>query len=157
MINRYHALALNLATAQELDQITDMAFRINDILRQILLAANIRLIDFKLEFGRLPDGTIILADEISPDTCRFWDATTGAHLDKDLFRRDLGGRGGRLPGSDAPPGDRINGGLLWRSLQPGLRNGYFLRRGLSLSSGYPPGRHGDLSPGRGLPAADPQH
>ena len=91
MINRYHALALNLATAQELDQITDMAFRINDILRQILLAANIRLIDFKLEFGRLPDGTIILADEISPDTCRFWDATTGAHLDKDLFRRDLGG------------------------------------------------------------------
>lgn len=91
MINRYHALALNLATVQELDQITDMAFRINDILRQILLAANIRLIDFKLEFGRLPDGTIILADEISPDTCRFWDATTGAHLDKDLFRRDLGG------------------------------------------------------------------
>lgn len=91
MINRYHALALNLATAQELDQITDMAFQINDILRQILLAANIRLIDFKLEFGRLPDGTIILADEISPDTCRFWDATTGAHLDKDLFRRDLGG------------------------------------------------------------------
>ena len=91
MINRYHALALNLATAQELDQITDMAFRINDILRQILLAANIRLIDFKLEFGRLPDGTIILADEISPDTCRFWDATPGAHLDKDLFRRDLGG------------------------------------------------------------------
>ena len=91
MINRYHALALNLATAQELDRITDMAFRINDILRQILLAANIRLIDFKLEFGRLPDGTIILADEISPDTCRFWDATTGAHLDKDLFRRDLGG------------------------------------------------------------------
>ena len=91
MINRYHALALNLATAQELDQITDMAFRINDILRQILLEANIRLIDFKLEFGRLPDGTIILADEISPDTCRFWDATTGAHLDKDLFRRDLGG------------------------------------------------------------------
>lgn len=91
MINRYHALALNLATAQELDRITDMAFRINDILRQILLEANIRLIDFKLEFGRLPDGTIILADEISPDTCRFWDATTGAHLDKDLFRRDLGG------------------------------------------------------------------
>ena len=91
MINRYHALALNLATAQELDRSTDMAFRINDILRQILLEANIRLIDFKLEFGRLPDGTIILADEISPDTCRFWDATTGAHLDKDLFRRDLGG------------------------------------------------------------------
>ena len=63
----------------------------NDILSQYLLGFNIRLIDFKLEFGRLPDGTIVLADEISPDTCRFWDATTGAHLDKDLFRRDLGG------------------------------------------------------------------
>ena len=56
-----------------------------------MLKFNIRLIDFKLEFGRLPDGTIVLADEISPDTCRFWDAATGAHLDKDLFRRDLGG------------------------------------------------------------------
>ena len=63
----------------------------NDILSQYLLGFNIRLIDFKLEFGRLPDGSIVLADEISPDTCRFWDATTGAHLDKDLFRRDLGG------------------------------------------------------------------
>ena len=61
------------------------------MLKKILLDANIRLIDFKLEFGRLADGTIILADEISPDTCRFWDATTGAHLDKDLFRRDMGG------------------------------------------------------------------
>ena len=91
MINRYHALALNLATAQELDQITDMAFRINDILRQILLEANIRLIDFKLEFGRTSDGTIVLADEISPDTCRFWDAETNEKLDKDRFRRDMGG------------------------------------------------------------------
>ena len=91
MINHYHALALGLATQEEIDTITNMAFKINEILKEILLAANIRLIDFKLEFGRLSDGTIILADEISPDTCRFWDATTGAHLDKDLFRRDLGG------------------------------------------------------------------
>lgn len=91
MINHYHALALGLATQEEIDTITNMAFKINEILKEILLAANIRLIDFKLEFGRLSDGTIILADEISPDTCRYWDATTGAHLDKDLFRRDLGG------------------------------------------------------------------
>ena len=67
------------------------AFKVNEVLKKIMLDANIRLIDFKLEFGRLSDGTIILADEISPDTCRFWDATTGAHLDKDLFRRSLGG------------------------------------------------------------------
>ena len=74
-----------------IDTITKYAFQVNDILSQYLLGFNIRLIDFKLEFGRLPDGSIVLADEISPDTCRFWDATTGAHLDKDLFRRDLGG------------------------------------------------------------------
>ena len=91
LINRYHALALKLATAEELDIIDKYAFRINDILKAYLKSFNIDLIDFKLEFGRLPDGTIVLADEISPDTCRFWDATTGAHLDKDLFRRDLGG------------------------------------------------------------------
>ena len=76
---------------EEIDTITKYAFQVNDILSQYLLGFNIRLIDFKLEFGRLPDGSIVLADEISPDTCRFWDATTGAHLDKDLFRRDLGG------------------------------------------------------------------
>lgn len=91
LINHYHALAMNLATQEELDTIASYAFKINEVLKGILLEANIRLIDFKLEFGRLEDGTIILADEISPDTCRFWDATTGAHLDKDLFRRDLGG------------------------------------------------------------------
>ena len=79
------------ATQEEIDTITKYAFQVNDILSQYLLGFNIRLIDFKLEFGRLPDGSIVLADEISPDTCRFWDATTGAHLDKDLFRRDLGG------------------------------------------------------------------
>lgn len=91
LINHYHALAMNLATQEELDTIASYAFKVNEVLKGILLEANIRLIDFKLEFGRLEDGTIILADEISPDTCRFWDATTGAHLDKDLFRRDLGG------------------------------------------------------------------
>ena len=91
LINHYHALALGLATQEEMDTIAAYAFKINEILKGILLGANIRLIDFKLEFGRLADGQIILADEISPDTCRFWDATTGAHLDKDLFRRDLGG------------------------------------------------------------------
>ena len=90
-INHYYALALGLATQEEIDTITKYAFKINEVLKKILLDVNIRLIDFKLEFGRLSDGTIILADEISPDTCRFWDATTGAHLDKDLFRRDLGG------------------------------------------------------------------
>ena len=90
-INHYYALALDLATQEELDTIAKYAFKVNEVLKKIMLDANIRLIDFKLEFGRLSDGTIILADEISPDTCRFWDATTGAHLDKDLFRRSLGG------------------------------------------------------------------
>lgn len=90
-INNYYALALDLATEEEIETITNYSFKINEILKKILLDANIRLVDFKLEFGRLADGTIILADEISPDTCRFWDATTGAHLDKDLFRRDMGG------------------------------------------------------------------
>ena len=91
LINHYHALALELATQEEIDTISADAFKVNEILSKYLLQFNIRLIDFKLEFGRLADGTIVLADEISPDTCRFWDATTGAHLDKDLFRRDLGG------------------------------------------------------------------
>ena len=91
LINHYHALALELATQEEIDTISAYAFKVNEILSRYLLQFNIRLIDFKLEFGRLADGTIVLADEISPDTCRFWDATTGAHLDKDLFRRDLGG------------------------------------------------------------------
>lgn len=91
LINHYHALALELATQEEIDTISAYAFKVNEILSKYLLQFNIRLIDFKLEFGRLADGAIVLADEISPDTCRFWDATTGAHLDKDLFRRDLGG------------------------------------------------------------------
>lgn len=91
LINHYHALAMGLATQEEIDTISAYAFKVNEILSAYLRDFNIRLIDFKLEFGRLADGTIVLADEISPDTCRFWDATTGAHLDKDLFRRDLGG------------------------------------------------------------------
>lgn len=90
LINEYHALALGLATREEIERIKSMAFRVNDILKQYFLRLNVRLVDFKLEFGRLPDGTIVLADEISPDTCRFWDATTGEKLDKDRFRRDMG-------------------------------------------------------------------
>ena len=91
LLNSYHALALGLATKEEIETIKTMAFRVNEILKAYFLKLNVRLVDFKLEFGRLPDGKIVLADEISPDTCRFWDATTGAHLDKDLFRRNMGG------------------------------------------------------------------
>ena len=89
MINEYHALAMDLATQAELDQIAEMSFKVNKILSEYLLPLNIELIDFKLEFGRY-QGRIILADEISPDTCRFWDTVTHAKLDKDRFRRDLG-------------------------------------------------------------------
>lgn len=91
MINNYQILALELATEQELDEIAKIAFAVNTELQKIFAAVNIRLIDFKIECGRLDDGTIILADEISPDTCRLWDATTNDKLDKDRFRRDLGG------------------------------------------------------------------
>ena len=91
LLNRYHALALKLATADEIDLIEKYAFRVNEVLKEYFLKLNITLVDFKLEFGRLPDGTIVLADEISPDTCRFWDKDTGEKLDKDRFRRDLGG------------------------------------------------------------------
>jgi len=91
LLNRYHALALKLATPEEIDTIERYAFKINDVLKAYFLKLNITLVDFKLEFGRLPDGTIVLADEISPDTCRFWDKDTGEKLDKDRFRRDLGG------------------------------------------------------------------
>ena len=90
-INHYYALALDLATQEELDTIAKYAFKVNEVLKKIMLDANIRLVDFKLEFGRLSDGTIILADEISPDTCRFWDSKTHEKLDKDRFRRDMGG------------------------------------------------------------------
>ena len=91
LINSYHALALGLATKDEIETIKSMAFRVNDILREYFLRLNVKLVDFKLEFGRLPDGRIVLADEIFPDTCRFWDAVTGEKLDKDRFRRDMGG------------------------------------------------------------------
>ena len=91
LLNRYHALALKLATAEEIDTIEKYAFKVNEVLKAFWLSAGVTLVDFKLEFGRLADGTIVLADEISPDTCRLWDAKTGEKLDKDRFRRDLGG------------------------------------------------------------------
>lgn len=90
MVNEYHIYAMNLATPEEVKTISYYALRVNEILAEFLSHAKIELIDFKLEFGRLPDGAIILADEISPDTCRFWDSETGEKLDKDRFRRDLG-------------------------------------------------------------------
>ena len=90
LLNEYHALALKLATREEIDQIKQMAFKVNDLLRAFFDRCGVALIDFKLEFGRLSDGTIVLADEISPDTCRFWDKNTHEKLDKDRFRRDLG-------------------------------------------------------------------
>ena len=90
LINDYHALAMRLATPEEIETIKKMAFAVNDIMKDFFKTLNIDLIDFKLEFGRFK-GSIILADEISPDTCRFWDMTTGEKLDKDRFRRDMGG------------------------------------------------------------------
>ncbi len=91
LINEYHALALKLAAKEEIDEIIKTAFRINEVLKEYFLSLDVKLVDFKLEFGRLADGTVVLADEISPDTCRFWDAKTNEKLDKDRFRRDLGG------------------------------------------------------------------
>ena len=88
-INSYYIRALNLATDEEMEWVKTYSFRINDILKSYLDGFGIELIDFKLEFGRF-DGKVILADEISPDTCRFWDKATGKKLDKDRFRRDLG-------------------------------------------------------------------
>ncbi len=91
MINEYHIAAMGFASKKEVEEISAYALRINEILREYLKKDNIDLIDFKLEFGRLADGNIVLADEISPDTCRFWDSLTGEKLDKDRFRRDMGG------------------------------------------------------------------
>jgi len=91
MVNEYHIAAIGWASDEEMRLIADYALRINDFLRRYLKDLVVDLIDFKLEFGRLQDGTIVLADEISPDTCRFWDSKTGEKLDKDRFRRDLGG------------------------------------------------------------------
>lgn len=91
MVNEYHIAAIGAATPEELQAIAGYSWKINQELGEYLKAVGIELIDFKLEFGRDSNGKVILADEISPDTCRFWDVKTHAHLDKDLFRRDLGG------------------------------------------------------------------
>ena len=90
LINSYHALALKLATKEEIETIKTLAFKVNEVLKKYFLGLGIELVDFKLEFGRTHDGKIVLADEISPDTCRFWDSKTHEKLDKDRFRRDLG-------------------------------------------------------------------
>ena len=90
MLNRWHIMALDLAKIDELNQMEHVALSVNNILRELLKAKNVDLIDFKLEFGRF-DGEVILADEISPDNCRFWDTVTHEKLDKDRFRHDLGG------------------------------------------------------------------
>jgi phosphoribosylaminoimidazole-succinocarboxamide synthase len=91
LINEYHAIALNLAGPNEIARITDMAFHINEVLKAYFATINVELVDFKLEFGRVMGDYIVLADEISPDTCRLWDAITHEKLDKDRFRRDMGG------------------------------------------------------------------
>ena len=91
LLNSYHALALKLATAEEIETIKKYAFTVNDVLKAFWAECGVTLVDFKLEFGKLSDGTIVLADEISPDTCRLWDSKTHEKLDKDRFRRDMGG------------------------------------------------------------------
>ena len=90
MVNEYHIMAMGWVSKPVLDQIAAYALRINELLTAYLKEVNIELIDFKLEFGITNDGQLVLADEISPDTCRFWDTRTGEKLDKDRFRRDLG-------------------------------------------------------------------
>ena len=91
LLNSFHALDLKLATAEEIDTIKRYAFQVNDFLKALWAECGVILVDFKLEFGRLADGSIVLADEISPDTCRLWDEKTHEKLDTDRFRRDLGG------------------------------------------------------------------
>lgn len=91
LLNEYHAIAMKLATREEIDTIKRYAFGVNEQLKAFWAECGVILVDFKLEFGRLPDGSIVLADEISPDTCRLWDSKTYEKLDKDRFRRDLGG------------------------------------------------------------------
>ncbi len=91
LLNTFHAKALHLATDDEINTIKKYSFKVNEVLKNFWAECGVTLVDFKLEFGRLSDGTLILADEISPDTCRLWDSTTGEKLDKDRFRRDLGG------------------------------------------------------------------
>lgn len=91
LINGYHAVSCGFATQEDIDTIKKYAFKVNEVLKEYFLSIGVELIDFKLEFGKTSDGTIVLADEISPDTCRFWDSKTHEKLDKDRFRRDLGG------------------------------------------------------------------
>ena len=91
LMDEYHAVAMKLATREEIDTIKRYAFGVNEQLKAFWAECGVTLVDFKLEFGRLPDGSIVLADEISPDTCRLWDSITHEKLDKDRFRRDLGG------------------------------------------------------------------
>lgn len=91
LINARHALALKLATPEEIEKIEEYTFKLNEVLKETFKKLNLRLVDFKVEYGRDKDGNIVLADEISPDTCRLWDLDTGEKLDKDRFRRDLGG------------------------------------------------------------------
>ena len=91
LINGYHAVSCGFATREEVERIKELAFMVNDVLKEYFASIGVELIDFKLEFGKTADGTIVLADEISPDTCRFWDIKTHEKLDKDRFRRDLGG------------------------------------------------------------------
>lgn len=91
LINGYHAVSCGFATREEVERIKEMAFKVNDVLKEYFATIGVELIDFKLEFGKTADGEIVLADEISPDTCRFWDINTHEKLDKDRFRRDLGG------------------------------------------------------------------
>jgi phosphoribosylaminoimidazole-succinocarboxamide synthase len=90
LINDYHAVAIGASTFEEIEAIKKITFRVNEVLSAFFLEKGIRLIDFKLEFGKTASGDLVLADEISPDTCRFWDAKTNEKLDKDRFRRDLG-------------------------------------------------------------------
>lgn len=91
LINDYHAMAIDVATETEIETIKEYALKVNEFLKSFWSECGVTLVDFKLEFGKTSDGAIILADEISPDTCRLWDSKTGEKLDKDRFRRDLGG------------------------------------------------------------------
>ena len=91
LMNAYHAIALEAATREEIETIKAMAFKVNEVMKQYFDTLNVILVDFKLEFGKTADGKIVLADEISPDACRLWDKTTKEKLDKDRFRRDMGG------------------------------------------------------------------
>ncbi|MGO0123327.1 phosphoribosylaminoimidazolesuccinocarboxamide synthase [Desulfothermobacter acidiphilus] len=91
MLNCFHIRVLGLASTEEMERMRQLALKINQVLKHHLEAKGILLVDFKLEFGKMPDGQLVLADEISPDTCRFWDLNTRERLDKDRFRRDMGG------------------------------------------------------------------